>query len=54
MVVDMPPGPGDAQLTVAQQMPLKGAVIVSTPQDLAHKVCFAKVSIVTGVGGAAL
>jgi ATP-binding protein involved in chromosome partitioning len=35
MVVDMPPGTGDAQLTMAQQMPLKGAVIVSTPQDLA-------------------
>jgi ATP-binding protein involved in chromosome partitioning len=35
MVVDMPPGTGDAQLTVAQQVPLKGAVIVSTPQDLA-------------------
>jgi len=35
MVVDMPPGTGDAQLTMAQQVPLKGAVIVSTPQDLA-------------------
>jgi ATP-binding protein involved in chromosome partitioning len=35
MVVDMPPGTGDAQLTIAQQVPLKGAVIVSTPQDLA-------------------
>ena len=34
-VVDMPPGTGDAQLTIAQQVPLKGAVIVSTPQDLA-------------------
>jgi ATP-binding protein involved in chromosome partitioning len=34
-VVDMPPGTGDAQLTMAQQVPLKGAVIVSTPQDLA-------------------
>jgi ATP-binding protein involved in chromosome partitioning len=31
----MPPGTGDAQLTMAQQVPLKGAVIVSTPQDLA-------------------
>jgi ATP-binding protein involved in chromosome partitioning len=35
MVVDMPPGTGDAQLTMAQQTPLSGAVIVSTPQDLA-------------------
>ena len=35
MIVDMPPGTGDAQLTMAQQVPLKGAVIVSTPQDLA-------------------
>lgn len=35
MVVDMPPGTGDAQLTMAQQVPLRGAVIVSTPQDLA-------------------
>ena len=35
MVVDMPPGTGDAQLTIAQQVPLAGAVIVSTPQDLA-------------------
>lgn len=35
LVVDMPPGTGDAQLTIAQQVPLKGAVIVSTPQDIA-------------------
>jgi ATP-binding protein involved in chromosome partitioning len=35
IVVDMPPGTGDAQLTIAQQVPLRGAVIVSTPQDLA-------------------
>jgi len=34
-VVDMPPGTGDAQLTMAQQVPLAGAVIVSTPQDIA-------------------
>ena len=35
LVIDMPPGTGDAQLTIAQQTPLAGAVIVSTPQDLA-------------------
>jgi ATP-binding protein involved in chromosome partitioning len=35
LVLDMPPGTGDAQLTMAQQTPLTGAVIVSTPQDLA-------------------
>lgn len=35
LVVDMPPGTGDAQLTMAQQVSLRGAVIVSTPQDIA-------------------
>jgi len=35
LVVDLPPGTGDAQLTMAQQAPLTGAVIVSTPQDIA-------------------
>ena len=35
LVLDMPPGTGDAQLTIAQQVPLAGAVIVSTPQDMA-------------------
>jgi ATP-binding protein involved in chromosome partitioning len=35
LVVDMPPGTGDAQLTMSQQVPLSGAVIVSTPQDIA-------------------
>jgi ATP-binding protein involved in chromosome partitioning len=35
MVVDMPPGTGDTQLTMAQRVPLAGAIIVSTPQDIA-------------------
>jgi len=35
LVCDLPPGTGDAQLTMAQQVPLTGAVIVSTPQDIA-------------------
>ena len=35
LVIDMPPGTGDAQLTLAQQTKLNGAVIVSTPQDIA-------------------
>ena len=34
LVVDMPPGTGDAQLTLAQHVPLQGAIIISTPQDL--------------------
>ncbi|GBQ12367.1 Mrp/NBP35 family ATP-binding protein [Swaminathania salitolerans] len=35
LVIDMPPGTGDAQLTIAQKLSLRGAVIVSTPQDIA-------------------
>jgi len=35
MIVDLPPGTGDAQLTISQKVPLSGAVIVTTPQDIA-------------------
>lgn len=35
LIIDMPPGTGDVQLTISQNVPLSGAVIVSTPQDLA-------------------
>ena len=35
LIVDLPPGTGDAQLTMVQKVPLSGAVIVSTPQDVA-------------------
>ncbi len=35
LIIDMPPGTGDAQLTISQNAPLNGAVIVSTPQDIA-------------------
>ncbi len=35
LFIDMPPGTGDAQLTLAQKVPLSGAVIISTPQDIA-------------------
>ena len=35
MVIDMPPGTGDTQLTISQKVPLAGAIIVSTPQDIA-------------------
>jgi len=35
LLVDMPPGTGDVQLTLAQKVPVSGAIIVSTPQDIA-------------------
>jgi ATP-binding protein involved in chromosome partitioning len=38
LLIDLPPGTGDAQLTLAQSLPLAGAVIVMTPQDLAMHI----------------
>lgn len=35
LVIDMPPGTGDVQLSITQNVPIAGAVIVSTPQDIA-------------------
>lgn len=35
LVIDMPPGTGDVQLSISQEIPVSGAVIVSTPQDIA-------------------
>jgi ATP-binding protein involved in chromosome partitioning len=51
MIIDLPPGTGDIQLTMAQKIPISGAVIVTTPQDIslidARKACnmFAKVNV---------
>ena len=53
LVIDLPPGTGDVQLTLSQQIPVSGAVIVTTPQDIAlldarrAKVMFDKVRIPT-------
>ena len=53
LVVDLPPGTGDIQLSISQQIPVSGAVIVSTPQDVAladvirAKAMFDKVNIPT-------
>ncbi len=38
LILDLPPGTGDTQLTLAQSFPLTGAVIVSTPQDVSLKI----------------
>lgn len=53
LIIDLPPGTGDTQLTLAQQIPVTGAIIVTTPQDIAlidakkAKIMFDKVSIPT-------
>jgi ATP-binding protein involved in chromosome partitioning len=39
LVIDLPPGTGDIQLTLAQKIPVTGAIIVTTPQDIAYAGC---------------
>ena len=50
LVLDLPPGTGDAQLTITQQVELDGAVIVSTPQDVALRDAVRGVSMFRKVG----
>jgi ATP-binding protein involved in chromosome partitioning len=50
LVVDLPPGTGDVQLTLTQSVPLAGAVIVSTPQDLALRDAVRGVAMFEKVG----
>ncbi|KAI4211525.1 MAG: hypothetical protein LQ351_005701 [Letrouitia transgressa] len=50
LILDLPPGTGDTQLTITQQIPLSGAVIVSTPQDLALKDALKGMSMFEKVG----
>lgn len=50
LVIDLPPGTGDVQLTLTQSVPLAGAVIVSTPQDLALRDAVRGVAMLDKVG----
>lgn len=60
LVIDMPPGTGDVQLSISQEIPVSGAVIVSTPQDIALADArrgvemFKKVGVPVRVGSARL
>jgi ATP-binding protein involved in chromosome partitioning len=47
LIVDLPPGTGDVQLTLCQAIPLTGAVVVSTPQDVALKVAQKAITMFT-------
>lgn len=50
LVLDLPPGTGDTQLTITQQIPLSGAVIISTPQDIALKDAVKGIAMFEKVG----